>query len=492
MLYNISMVNDFKLSAIYANGKILLSWNKIDNIDGYRIFRKEESGVFGGFMTSYTEDAVVDCSLQDEELEFKVKPFNLLDGKRDFSNGISAKCKVKTVEMSNIKLSVLEAYGKKIALSWINDVDVDGFHIFDEKGILVKDIDDKYAHIDFIDYSKGKYFIKGYKVFKDKIHYVSESNFASVKDKKEFFGEPYNLSVIIPVYNSQDYISRTIHTVLASTLSNIELILVDDESSDKSRKIIDWYSKKYPKTIRKIYKKNGGVADTRNVGINYAHGKYIAFMDNDDMIRPNAFSILFETIEKTGSDVVVAPLFRIDNDKYVVRHKLPFKPFVKIDIEDYLRLFFNKGYSNVGVWNKLYKSELVKSHPFGLLMYEDVSWTPFILSYAESFSYVNQICYEWDRKIREATFSNTLSNRSAEEKFKERLEAVEFFYNYGNQNRKDCLAYLFAKRMYSQGVKAKYSKYFESIQTIKEDLINNRFLIEDEEYSEKILNHINT
>lgn len=475
----------FKLSAIYHNGDVLLSWDKVEDIDGYRIFQKEDSGVFGGFKTAKTESAVIENVAKDEILEFKVKPFKIVDGKRDYSRGIAAKCKIKTVESSSIILSILEAHDKKMALSWIDENITDGFHIF-KNNEFYKDIDDGYAHIDLVDYSKDKFIVKGYKKFNNKIFYVSESNVTSIKEKKEFLGAPYNLSVVIPVYNSQDYISRTIQTVLNSTLGRIELLLVDDESKDNTRKIIDWYCKKYPKTIKKIYKKNSGVADTRNVGINAAKGKYIAFMDNDDMIRPDAFRLLFNSIETTGSDIVVAPLYRIDNDKYVIRHRLPFESNVKLDIDSYLRLFFSKGYSNVGVWNKLYKTNLVKEHPYGLLMYEDVSWTPYILSYAESFCYLNEVCYEWDRKIREATFSHVLSRRTPAEKFKERLEAVEFFYNNGNPNRKECLAYLYAKRMYSQGVKTKYSKYLEAVTNLKSELVNNNYVLEDAEFLEKI------
>lgn len=479
------MNKEFKLSAIYQDGKVFLEWNKVENIDGYRIFQKEETGVFGGFKTVKTEKTVIENVSKDETLEFKVKPFNLVDGKRDFSSGIAAKCKVKTTEMSHISFTVIEAYNNEVALSWLNDTSCDGFHIFKD-GTLLKDIDDGLVHIDLSEFSNSKYQVKAYKKFDNKSLYIAESNVTSVADKKEFLGEPYNLSVIIPVYNSQDYISRTIQTVLGSTLNRIELILVDDESKDDTRKVLDWYCEKFPKTIKKIYKKNSGVADTRNVGIAAAKGKYIAFMDNDDMIRPDGFRELFNAIEKTGSDVAVSPLYRVDNDKYVVRHRLPFKSGIKTDIDEYLRLFFTKGYSNVGVWNKLYKSELVKAHPFGILMYEDVSWTPFILSYAENFCYVNSICYEWDRKIRPATFSHVLSHRSAEEKFKERYEAVEFFYTKGNPKRKSCLAYLYAKRMYNQGIKAKYSKYLESISLIKDDLRDNKYLQEDPEFYDKI------
>jgi len=299
--------------------------------------------------------------------------------------------------------------------------------------------------------------------------------------------EKYKLSVVIPAYNSQDYIPRTIATVLGATLDSIELVIVDDGSKDNTREVLSWYAEKYPDYVKTIFKANGGVAHTRNVGIEFAHGEYIAFMDNDDMIRPNGFKQLYDAIVATGSDVAVAPLYRIDNDKYVVRHRLPFASGVAHDIEDYLRLIFSTGYNNIGVWNKIYKAQMVKDHPYGLLAYEDVSWTPYILSYADKFCYIPDVCYEWDRKIRPATFSNVLSNRSAEEKFKERFEAFEFFYLQGNQKRKECLAYLKAKRLFGQGTTAKYHKYFDAIKDMKNELINNKFLLADANASKKIL-----
>ena len=353
-------------------------------------------------------------------------------------------------------------------------------------GDFYKNIDDGLAHIDLIEYSEDEFEIKAYKNIFDKKVYLTSSNVTTVNDKKIFKGMPYNLSVIIPVYNSKDYISRTIQTVLASTLDNIELVLVDDESKDDTKLVLDWYEKKYPETIKVFYKKNSGVAETRNFGIEKATGKYIAFMDNDDMIRPQGFKQLFDAIEKNKCDIAVSPLYRIDSDKYVVRHRLPFEENKKIDIDDYLKKIFSDGFSNIGVWNKLYKSELVKAHPYGKLMYEDVSWTPYILSYANTFCYVNSICYEWDRKIRPATFSNVLTHRSAEEKFHERYEAVKFFYEKGNPKRKECLAYLMAKRLYGQGVKAKYSKYLEAITNMRNELINNKYLLEDEIYFHKL------
>lgn len=477
--------DSMEISAINTNGKVLLYWNKVHPSDGYRLFKKNEKGEFGGFVSSDIEEIVVDNVIPGEVAEYKVKPFVLKNGQREFI-GYAAKTKVEVYKTDLIDLKLCKAYGEELAVSWLFDGDVDGFDLFKD-GNKILNIPDGLAHITMIKASVGEFQIKGYKLVKDEAIYTCESDFVTnfIQPKEE--PTSYKLSVIVPAYNSQDYISRCISTVLCSTLNDIELVVVDDGSSDNTRDIITWYSEKYPNQVKKIFKQNGGVADTRNVGINFAHGDYIAFMDNDDMIRPDGFRQLYEAITVSCSDVAVSPIYRIDNDKYVMRHKLPFSQSQAIDIEDYLRLIFSPNFNNIGVWNKLYKTDLVKAHPFGLLAYEDVSWTPYILSFAEKFCYIGEVCYEWDRKIRTSTFSNVLSNRSAEEKFSERFEAFEFFYKQGNQDRKECLAYIMAKRLYGQGTSSKYSKYFDVIAEMKDELINNKFLLADKEYSAKIL-----
>ena len=478
-------ITDIELFGFNYDGKILLYWNKVPNIDGYRIFKKTSENVFDAFQTSTTQEAVVTNITAGEDCEFKVKPFVIKDGQREFP-GLASKISIKVFSSDHIDLTVIEAYDNQIAISWALDGAVDGFDLF-KSGEPYKEINDGLAHIIMDKYSDEEFQIKGYCYhFGEKV-YVCASDTKTVQQIRTQKPENYKLSVIIPAYNSHDYISRTICSILTSTIDNVEAVIVDDGSKDNTKNVLDWYRERYPDFVKVTYKENGGVADTRNVGISKAIGKYIAFMDNDDIIRPRGFEKLYNMIEQTSSDIAVSPIYRIDNDKYVIRHKLPFEQNKAINIEDYLKRIFSDGFNNIGVWNKLYKREIVQAHPFGKLAYEDVSWTPYILSYADTFCYLDEVCYEWDRKIRPATFSNVLSNRSAEEKFKERYEAVRFFYDGGNPNRKECLAYLMAKRLYGQGKTAKYEGYFNAIKEMKSELINNKFLLEDKISSDKIM-----
>ena len=110
------------------------------------------------------------------------------------------------------------------------------------------------------------------------------------------------LSVIVPVYNAEDYLCRCVDSILAQTWTNIEVILVDDGSSDNSGTICDNYSKSDCR-IKVIHKRNGGVASARNAGIDFSHGEYIAFVDSDDYISNDMYEQLFGAIssEKTIS-----------------------------------------------------------------------------------------------------------------------------------------------------------------------------------------------
>lgn len=488
-----SDIQAMEVFSVNIDKKVYLYWNKVSNIDGYRIYKKNEKNEFVGFMNVTDEEVYLSNVKPGEKCEFKVKPFKMLNGQREFTK-VNAKCKVDVYSTSEIKAVINEAYGNKIAVSWIFDGNVDGYEIFKGEN-KVLNIEDAFAHIALLDFSEDKFVIKGYKKAGNKILYTCKSQPVSILDKNNRLNmkpcKKYKVSVIIPSYNSEDYISRSISTVLGADLDELELIVVDDGSVDNTKGIIDWYCEKYPCYVKKIFKQNGGVADARNYGIAAAQGEFLAFMDNDDMIRPDGYSALYNAIKKTKSDIAIAPLYRIDSDQYTPRHVLKFKENTAHSIDDYLKLIYSDGYNNIGVWNKLYKTSLVQKHPFGLLAYEDVSWTPYILSWADKFCYIHKMCYEWDRKIRPETFSNVLSNRSAKEKFEERYQAFRFFLDNGNPKRKDCLYYIMAKRLFNQGGAAKYEGYYDAIRDMAPYLKNNKYLKEDTEYSKLLSPYIN-
>lgn len=481
-------IKEVEMFAVNVNYKVVLYWNKAPGVAGYRIFKRTQDGNFTGFVSTTEAKYTVENVVPGEFCEFKVKPFIIENGNRLYGD-LEAKCAVQTYKTPKIDLVVNEAYGGEVAVSWIFNGDVDGYVLL-KNGVECLDIDDGLAHIAMVKYSAEKFKIRGYKnVFGAKV-FTCESDEASVADENNRTNmekpNDYKLSVVIPAYNAQKFISRCISSALASDLKEIEVIAVDDGSTDETKDILSWYENMYPQFFKKIFKENGGAAEARNYGIAESKGHYIAFIDSDDMIRPDAYSTMYDSLQKTGADIAIGRLYKVDNDKYYVRHTLPLPAYKAINPEEYLRLLFTQTYNNVAVWNKMYRTKLVQEHPIPLLSYEDVSWTPYILSWADSLCYVDKVCVEWDRKIRSFTLSNELSSRSVELKYQDRLKAVDFFYENGNPQHKEVLAYLKAKRLYNQGETAGYNGYFVSITNMSDLLRENRFLQADEEYSNKL------
>lgn len=481
-------IKEVEMFAVNVNYKVVLYWNKAPGVAGYRIFKRTQDGNFTGFVSTTEAKYTVENVVPGEFCEFKVKPFIIENGNRLYGD-LEAKCAVQTYKTPKIDLVVNEAYGGEVAVSWIFNGDVDGYVLL-KNGVECLDIDDGLAHIAMVKYSAEKFKIRGYKnVFGAKV-FTCESDEASVADENNRANmekpNDYKLSVVIPAYNAQKFISRCISSALASDLKEIEVIAVDDGSTDETKDILSWYENMYPQFFKKIFKENGGAAEARNYGIAESKGHYIAFIDSDDMIRPDAYSTMYDSLQKTGADIAIGRLYKVDNDKYYVRHTLPLPVYKAINPEEYLRLLFTQTYNNVAVWNKMYRTKLVQEHPIPLLSYEDVSWTPYILSWADSLCYVDKVCVEWDRKIRSFTLSNELSSRSVELKYQDRLKAVDFFYENGNPQHKEVLAYLKAKRLYNQGETAGYNGYFVSITNMSDLLRENRFLQADEEYSNKL------
>lgn len=481
-------IKEVEMFAVNVNYKVVLYWNKAPGVAGYRIFKRTQDGNFTGFVSTTEAKYTVENVVSGEFCEFKVKPFIIENGNRLYGD-LEAKCAVQTYKTPKIDLVVNEAYGGEVAVSWIFNGDVDGYVLL-KNGVECLDIDDGLAHIAMVKYSAEKFKIRGYKnVFGAKV-FTCESDEASVADENNRANmekpNDYKLSVVIPAYNAQKFISRCISSALASDLKEIEVIAVDDGSTDETKDILSWYENMYPQFFKKIFKENGGAAEARNYGIAESKGHYIAFIDSDDMIRPDAYSTMYDSLQKTGADIAIGRLYKVDNDKYYVRHTLPLPAYKAINPEEYLRLLFTQTYNNVAVWNKMYRTKLVQEHPIPLLSYEDVSWTPYILSWADSLCYVDKVCVEWDRKIRSFTLSNELSSRSVELKYQDRLKAVDFFYENGNPQHKEVLAYLKAKRLYNQGETAGYNGYFVSITNMSDLLRENRFLQADEEYSNKL------
>lgn len=202
------------------------------------------------------------------------------------------------------------------------------------------------------------------------------------------------ISVIIPVYNSEKYIKRCIESVLNNSYKNLEIILVDDGSTDSSGLICDEYSKKDNRIIV-IHKINAGTAAARNSALEIAKGDLIAFADNDDIVHPCFFEHMHSALKTSGADVVVCELTRnMDIETFLLNTEIHPKTINKHDFIK--QTYISEWTRNTPPWNKLYKKHLfdVIRFPEGK-GYEDAYTTYKLLYNADKICYLDSVLYYW-------------------------------------------------------------------------------------------------
>jgi glycosyltransferase EpsH len=177
------------------------------------------------------------------------------------------------------------------------------------------------------------------------------------------------VSLIVPIYNAQDYLDKCINSLIKQTLKDIEIILINDGSTDDSEKIVKKYK---DKRIVYISKENEGIGKTRNKGIDIAKGKYIAFIDADDYITLDFCEKMYTKAIEDQLDVVVCDYYNYANNNY---NHIYLKDFALTKLSDTPNLLLN---INLGPCNKIYNLDFLKNNHIKFienLKYEDV---PFV------------------------------------------------------------------------------------------------------------------
>ena len=189
----------------------------------------------------------------------------------------------------------------------------------------------------------------------------------------------FKVSIVIPVYNVEKYLHRCVNSVLNQTISDIEILLVDDGSPDKCPEICDELQKQY-ENIVVIHKMNGGLSSARNAGISKATGEYIGFVDSDDDVEPNMYETLYNTAIEYNADIVMADYIRVQNNgisKYITKY-LDGGVFNKQRIinEIYPRLIMGENIDYgplLSVWQSIYKREFLQRN--NIVFDEAVRWS---------------------------------------------------------------------------------------------------------------------
>ena len=287
------------------------------------------------------------------------------------------------------------------------------------------------------------------------------------------------ISVIIPVYNVLPYLQRCLDSVKYQSLEDIEIIIVDDGSTDGSAEFVDEYAKTDSR-IEVLHKENGGLMSAWTMGVRHSHGEYIGFVDSDDYISLQMYESMFKIIEKNNPDIVIC--------NYSINHSFDGK--LKTEIEE--GLYIDKrllekikrhilpipGEYSIPLcrWNKLFKSSIV----FECLKYtaccsrtfEDRYFVPATILAASSIYFMDDVLYYW---MQRAGSNHGMYKRNL-------LEEIKRYYYIQQEIVKDYAPYLEEQWevSFQDGIKQFVIRNILNINSFNTRLESSKSLFQDE------------
>ena len=256
-----------------------------------------------------------------------------------------------------------------------------------------------------------------------------------------------SISVIVAVYNIEGYIEKCVRTIMEQTYHNLEIILVDDGSTDRSADIIDQLATQDNRIIV-IHKKNGGLSDARNAGIERATGEYLAFVDGDDWIDTTMYADIMKAILESKADIGICRYRQIYPDRcidessgtqLVLEGKEALSRFIKE--EDCVQI-------QNAAWNKVYKSELLGEQRFPIgKWYEDIVFTTILLSKVNRCVYLDTAYYNYVLEREGSIMSKGINSRILTDQIPAYLEKGDFLRSIKEDHLAAIHEYFFVKRM---------------------------------------------
>lgn len=239
------------------------------------------------------------------------------------------------------------------------------------------------------------------------------------------------ISVVVPVYNVEKYLNKCVTSIINQTHDNLEIILVDDGSTDKSGKLCEDL-KAMDHRIKVIHKINGGLSSARNVGLDIVTGDYVGFIDSDDWVEPDFFQILKQGIDEYKADIAVVHFEKVRDFSKIAYMTSTQQKWTSFTKHSAMKTLFNSNLIGYSAVNKLYHTELFNDirFPEGMLM-EDKA-TTYKLIHKVDFVVVNT-SKKYHYFLREDSIIRRKFNRKNFDSFKIHEEIIDFMdSNYPN------------------------------------------------------------
>lgn len=239
-------------------------------------------------------------------------------------------------------------------------------------------------------------------------------------------------SVIIPIYNVEDYLEECLLSVIHQTLEGLQVIMIDDGSQDGSSQIAREFADKYD-NFEYIRQENGGLGNARNTGVKYARGKYLVFLDSDDIVPDDAYERMYLAAERNRSDFVIGHVTRFDSKKETVskQHEFVFQKYLdKTHIIENTDLIYD-----TTSWNKFIRKDFWDKHNFVFpekMLYEDIPVTIPMHYLADNVTMLQDVCYRW--RLREGKNKSITQRAGDLVNLRDRIKALRMVDDFFQKN----------------------------------------------------------
>ena len=290
--------------------------------------------------------------------------------------------------------------------------------------------------------------------------------------------EMKKISVIVPVYNVEQYLDRCVQSILNQSYGNLEIILVDDGSTDESGKICDKYSTDY-EMIRTIHKENGGLSSARNAALDVYTGDFVSFIDSDDWIEPDMYSNMMNIVNEDKSDIVICRRFRVDeNNHKTLENYMKYPSKAIMNREEALACLMSFRGFDMSVCDKLFSNKVIDDirFPYGKTC-EDSFTTYKYFSNANIISYTQTSYYNYFYRLNSITRNSSINKTVIEATEEQRKYIINKYPKLKNEANTSCVyAYLSVYNSYLQRTRKceELRKYQDEVRNVISSVLSNK------------------
>ncbi len=214
------------------------------------------------------------------------------------------------------------------------------------------------------------------------------------------------VSIIVPVYNVENYLEKCLNSLVAQTLQEIEIVVVNDGSTDYSQAIIQDFQSRFPDKIKSFQKQNGGLSDARNFGLKHSSGEFIGFVDSDDYVSKTMFEEMYTLAKVHQAQMVICNLQKVDEFGNVTQKltQIPNLP-EKIELKEHFSIFSDISYF---ACNKIFQRNLFNEYEFKKgVHFEDIQLIPQLLLNCKTIAQTQQFHYQYLERSDSITKTHT-------------------------------------------------------------------------------------